>query len=64
MLGGFPLALPTDAQVATALASVERFLDQKISLEDALVATMAREAGARVLTCDARHLTLLGSQIV
>lgn len=51
-------------EVAAALALLERFADQKLTLADATIASMAARAGARVMTFDTRHFALMGASIV
>ncbi len=42
---------------------LERFSDQKITLADATIASMAARAKARVITLDERHFTLMEADV-
>ena len=60
----YPTVHPADEDVEAALALLERFAEQKLTLTDATIASMAARAGARVMTFDARHFALMGASIV
>jgi predicted nucleic acid-binding protein len=47
--------MPQDADKQAALATLERYPDQKITLADATIAAMASREGAAVLTFDRHH---------
>jgi predicted nucleic acid-binding protein len=59
----YNLAWPTQMQHARAIALLQRFEDQKISLTDAVNAVIAREVKARVATFD-RHYAIMGLEVV
>jgi predicted nucleic acid-binding protein len=52
---------PEDAQAAVRLLA--RFDDQKITLADATIATMAVRAGAQVMTLDQRHFRMMQASV-
>lgn len=54
---------PEAADMQAALESVAKFNDQGVSLADALLASMAKAANARVLTFDDRHFGLMGAEV-
>ncbi len=51
---------PTQANTDAATELLARFGDQRITLTDALLASMAVQGDARVLTFDVRHFVLMG----
>lgn len=63
LLERYPLAMPTNEDAEAALELLSRYRDQAITLADAVLASMAARAGARVLTFDRRHFGLLGAEV-
>jgi predicted nucleic acid-binding protein len=55
--------MPQDADKQAALATLERYPDQKITLADATIAAMASREGAAVLTFDRHHFLLMGVDV-
>lgn len=64
VLERYPLTTPSEQDNQAALTFLQRFIDQKISFADALIASMAQHANAQVMTFDQRHFSLLGADIV
>lgn len=63
LVGSYEVHYPTHAHLEAAIAMLERFDDQKITLTDATVASMASDAGATVATFDRVHFGLLGVEV-
>lgn len=59
----YPTVQPGDEDKRTALATLQRYADQRISLTDATIASMAGRASAQVLTFDGRHFLLMGADV-
>lgn len=59
----YPVRFPADTDVQAAMALLQRYPDQAITLADALTASMAAREGAGVFTFDARHFTLMGAAL-
>jgi len=59
----FGILYPVEADGQAARASLKRFNDQKISLTDATVASMAVREGMFVATFDVRHFGLMGATV-
>lgn len=62
VLGTYPLVVPQDQDVSAAIGTLERLPDQRITLADALLVSLARRLRCRVLTFDERHFELLGAE--
>ena len=60
----YPFTLPNEQDSQTAVATLRRYSDQKITFADALIASMAQRIKAFVMTFDQRHFSLLGVDIV
>ncbi|MDQ3460709.1 MAG: PIN domain-containing protein [Deinococcota bacterium] len=54
---------PQAADMQAALEAVAKFNDQRVTLADAVLAGMARRAGAQVFTFDERHFALLSAEV-
>ena len=54
-LDAFIVTLPTEEDVEGARDILKRYDDQKISLTDATIASMAKREEARILTLDKEH---------
>ena len=56
VLGVYPLVFPLQEDAQAALGWLERYADQRMTLTDVILASMARRLEAQVLTFDLRHL--------
>jgi uncharacterized protein len=54
---------PQAFDIEAGLEIVARFSDQGVTLNDAVLASMCRREGAKVLTFDHRHFRLMGAEI-
>ena len=63
LLQAYPLVMPVEADVETALEQMSRYPDQKISLVDATLVSMSQRTGLPVVTFDERHFRLLGAEL-
>jgi predicted nucleic acid-binding protein len=63
ILRAYPLVFPTRDDTDAAADLLARYSDQRLTLTDALIASMAAREGARVLTFDDRHFSLMGSYL-
>ena len=63
IITAYPILHPKDEDILGALAVLERFTDQKITLTDATVASMALREKAQVMTFDRRHFGLMGVEV-
>jgi predicted nucleic acid-binding protein len=59
----FPTVYPVEADRQVAIATLGRYLDQKLTLTDATIAAMASREGAAVLTFDRHHFGLMGVEV-
>lgn len=59
----YSIVFPTQGDAETALKLLARFDDQKITLADATIASMAARVGATVMTLDSYHFGLVGTDI-
>jgi predicted nucleic acid-binding protein len=59
----YPLVFHTQGDVKTALELLAQYPDQTITLADAMLVSMAKREGARVLTFDHRHFGLMGAEV-
>ena len=64
LLQAYPLVMPVEADVRTALEQMSRYPDQKISLVDATLVSMSQRTGLPVVTFDERHFQLLGAELL
>lgn len=62
VLRAYPLVFPTRDDTDAAADLLARYSDQRLTLTDALIASMAAREGVRVLTFDERHFSLMGAQ--
>lgn len=62
VLRAYPLVFPTRDDTDAAADLLARYSDQRLTLTDALVASMAAREGVRVLTFDERHFSLMRAQ--
>lgn len=60
VLKAYPLVFPTRDDTDAAAGLLARYSDQRLTLTDALIASMAAREGVRVLTFDERHFSLMG----
>lgn len=60
VLKAYPLVFPTQDDTDAAARLLARYSDQRLTLTDALIASMAAREGVRVLTFDERHFSLMG----
>ena len=63
IIAAYPVLHPTEEDILSALATLKRFADQKITLTDATVASMALGKKAKVMTFDRRHFGLMGIEV-
>ena len=63
IITAYPILQPTEEDILSALATLERFADQKITLTDATAASMVRREKVQVMTFDRRHFGLLGVEV-
>lgn len=63
VIATYPAVYPTEADTQAALILLERFSDQKITLADATIASMAARSQAQVMTLDERHFGLMGAEV-
>jgi predicted nucleic acid-binding protein len=59
----YPVVVPTAGDLDSGLELLHRYSDQAITLADAVLASMAKNAGAQVLTFDHRHFGLMGAEV-
>ena len=59
----YPVVYPAQEDTEAALALLARYDDQKITLADATIASMAARAGAAVMTLDTHHFGLMGVEV-
>lgn len=59
----YPAVYPSEQNTEAALVFLARFDDQKITLADATIASMAARAGAQVMTLDTHHFGMMGANI-
>ncbi len=59
----YPLVFHVEADVRAALQLLGRYQDQPITLADAMLASIAKREGAKVLTFDRRHFGLMGAEV-
>lgn len=62
LVEAYPPEHTVETDMSHALESLARFPDQKITLADASIASMALRLGALVMTLDERHFRLLGAR--
>lgn len=63
VLSSYILRYPTENHVEAARELIGRYGDQKLTLTDALIVSMAASERAQVMTFDARHFTLMGATL-
>lgn len=63
VLGAYAMVFPIKADMDAAAGLLARYSDQRLTLTDALIASMAAREGARVLTFDNRHFSLMGAEL-
>lgn len=63
VLSAYPLVFPTRDDTDAAADLLARYSDQRLTLTDALIASMAAREGAQVLTFDDRHFSLMGVDV-
>lgn len=59
----YPLAFHIEADAKAGLEQLRRYQDQTITLTDAVLASMAKREGAKVMTFDTRHFGLMGAEV-
>jgi predicted nucleic acid-binding protein len=60
----YETSCPDEKDLGAALALLQRFSDQTITLTDATIASMAARAAASVMTFDLHHFSVMGTDVL
>ncbi len=60
----YATSYPDELDLKAALSLLKRFTDQRITLTDATIASMATRATAPVMTFDLHHFSMMGSEVL